>query len=226
MAGASRTASQEGGFICYASPKLAALLNPLYEGITFPRLWEVRIDKSESEPDEAVQDVTTITALRIVALPTLSCQDYARFAAVCARAAYGDGALAREYGTWVDTWLAGEDSSGVGARSIADTLEAQAHRGTRVANPPEVMAAKAARAAMLAARTAWLSGRTREEESARAADMAHEAMRMALRIAPAPLDLRQLAERALPSVREGVRPVHSAAIPPAIASRILSALPT
>jgi len=223
LAGATRTASQEGGFVCYASPKLAALLNPLYEGISFPRLWEVRIDDAEPEPDQAVRGATTITALRLVSLPTLSPRDQARFAVVCARAAYTDGPLAGQLDTWVCSWLAGEDSSGVGARSLADTLEAEAHRGTGMANPPEVMAAKAARAAMVAARLAWLSGRTREEEGASAVELAEEAVRMALKMAPA-LDLQALADLALPSVGATGVPARPTAAPP-IGGRILSPLP-
>ena len=93
-----------------------------------------------------------------------------------------------------------------------------------MANPPEVMAAKAARAAMVAARLAWLSGRTREEESASAAELAEEAVRMALKMAPG-LDLQALAELALPSLGATAVPVRPVAAPP-IGGRILSPLPT
>jgi class 3 adenylate cyclase len=203
---------------CYTSPAVAALLNALHERFRLPRLWEATVDKEHSTSDGIVacQEVTT---LRQVALPSVTGMHHARFAVMCARVAYEGGGHAKEFANWANSWLGGQDNSGVNAREIADELEVEVHRGSRLAHPEEMMAANAARSAMHASRLAWLAGRARDEEGARVVELAGEAIHTALRVTR--LDLASLANQALP---HAVAPV-SAAVP-AAAGRILRALPT
>jgi hypothetical protein len=84
------------------------------------------------------------------------------------------------------------------------------------------MAANAARSAMHAARVSFLAGRAREEESARAIELATEAVHTALRMAR--LDLPSLAEQVVPKVASPVVPIRPISNP--IPNRILRALPT
>src|SRR6266508_4957346 len=116
---------------------------------------------------------------------------------MCAQAAFPDAADAIEFSQWTESWLAGLDNSGVAARAMADAMESASDRGSGVAQHEQLMAANAARAAMHAARTAWLSGRARDEEIARCAELAAEAVDMALRLAN--FDAAELAERAVKS---------------------------
>jgi len=88
--------------------------------------------------------------------------------------------------------------------------------------PGDRMAANAARAAMHAARVSWLAGRAREEESARAIELAAEAVHTALRMAH--LDLPFLADQVVPKVAGPVPPIRPILTP--IPNRILRALPT
>ena len=84
------------------------------------------------------------------------------------------------------------------------------------------MLANAARAASHASRLAWLAGRARDAENARATECALEAVHVAMRLKR--LDLAALAEQAVPPI---VAPV--ALLPRASAvgaDRILRALPT
>ena len=224
-AGASYAVSGFGGpdndshIRLYASPALAALLNGQNERFRLPRLWETTVDV-DVEPGEAIVACREVTAVRQMALPTLTAKHHAQFAVHCARAAY-DGAHQAEFGAWAECWLAGQDGSGMNARSLADVLESDDQDGAP-ALPGDRMAANAARAAMHAARVSFLAGRAREEESARAIELATEAVHTALRMAQ--LDLPALAEQVVPKVIGPVLPIRPISSP--IPNRILRALPT
>jgi hypothetical protein len=181
---------------CYTSPLLAALMNPMHERFRLPRLWEAKVDV-EWEPHEAIVACRSVTTLRQVPLPTITGEHHARFAVLCARAAYQRGEHTDEFGAWAEGWLAGHDRSGIDARALAEELGGQAARGFGLAQPEELMVANAASAAMYASRLSWLAGRARDEESTRAAEAASEAVRTALRLGP--LDLPALAAEAVPS---------------------------
>jgi class 3 adenylate cyclase len=206
---------------CYASPGVAALLNGLNERFRLPRLWETTVD-AELKPGDAMVDCREVSAIRQIPLPTLTAQHHAKFAVHCARVAYEGALHEEEFGAWADGWLVGHDNSGVNARTLADELEAEAHRGNELAHPEDLMAANAARAAMHAARVSFLAGRAREEENARAIELATESVHTALRIAH--LDLQALADLVLPPVAEPVLPNRPLAFP--MPNRILRALPT
>ena len=195
--GATHASSElRGGepFRCYSTPKLAALFNPLHDRVRLPRLWEVVADH-EIAPGEGIVESDQVRAVRQVQLPPANPADYARFSVLCAQAAFGDGADAVEFSQWAESWLAGMDNSGVAARAMADAMESASDRGSGVAQHEQLMAANAARAAMHAARTAWLAGRARDEEIARCAELAAEAVDLAVQRTH--LDLPELAEGAL-----------------------------
>jgi len=204
----------------YASPGLAALLNNQNERFRLPRLWEATVDV-DVKPGDAIVACREVTATRQVALPTLTAQHHALFAVHCARAAYEGGLHESEFRAWADCWLAGQDSSGASARALVDELE-DGDRDSLLAPPGDRMAANAARAAMHAARVSWLAGLAREEESARAIELATETVHTALRMAR--LDLPSLADQVLPKGTGPVPPVRP--LTPPIPNRILRALPT
>jgi len=156
-----------------------------------------------------------------VPLPTLTANHHAQFAVHCARAAYEGGLRETEFSAWADCWLAGQDSSGTNARVLADQLEGDA-RGNELAHPEDMMAANAARAAMHAARVSWLAGRAREAETARAIELATEAVHTARRMTD--IDLASLADQLMPKVAGPVQPTRPPSTP--IPNRILRALPT
>ena len=213
---------QDDRIRCYGSPTVAALMNPLYERFHLPRLWEALV-VAEPPPGEAILDCHEVTTTRQVPLPTLTGEHHARFAVLCARAAYQGGSHQAEFDAWADGWLVGNDSSGVAARALADELEAEAHRGTGLAHPEELMAANAARAAAHASMLSWLVGRARDQGNTAAIGLASEAVRTALRITR--LDLIALAEQALPRSAAPVPAVRPAAATLS-RNRILRALPT
>jgi class 3 adenylate cyclase len=224
-AGASYAVSGFGGpdndsrIRLYTSPALAALLNGQNERFRLPRLWEATVDVDVT-PGEAIVACREVTATRQVSLPTLTAKHHAQFTVHCVRAAY-DGAHLAEFGAWAESWLAGQDGSGMNARALADALESDDQDGGP-ARPGELMAANAARSAMHAARVSFLAGRAREEESARAIELATEAVHTALRMAR--LDLPSLAEQVVPKVASPVVPIRPISNP--IPNRILRALPT
>ena len=74
------------------------------------------------EGGDAIVACREVTATRQVPLPTLTAKHHAQFAVHCARAAY-DGVHQAEFGAWAECWLAGQDGSGMNARTIADALE-------------------------------------------------------------------------------------------------------
>jgi class 3 adenylate cyclase len=206
---------------CFTSPSLAILLNGIYERFRLPRIWEASVDE-EPAPGEAMVLCGEVRSLRPVAPPTLTGMQHARFAVVCARAAYQEGLHAPEFDAWAEGWLAGHDSSGIDAREIADELESEALSGLELIRPEEMMAANAARSAMHASRQTWLAGRARDEENTRAIELATEVLHTALRITE--LDLPALAHLAIPQSVTPVAPTRLASAP--TASRILRALPT
>ncbi len=170
------------------------LLTDIEGSTRLPRLWEVVADH-EVAPGEGIVESDQVRAVRKVPLPPANPVDYARFSVMCAQAAFPDAADAIEFSQWTESWLAGLDNSGVAARAMADAMESASDRGSGVAQHEQLMAANAARAAMHAARTAWLSGRARDEEIARCAELAADAVDLALHRTD--LDLAELAERAL-----------------------------
>jgi hypothetical protein len=206
---------------CYVSPSAAALLNAINERFRMPKLWEAVVDR-EPAPDSAVIECREVTTLRQVPLPTVTGKHYAHFAVLCAGAAYEGEEHCAEFNDWAAGWLTGQDSSGVDARGLADTLADQAHRGAGMALPEIVMLAHAARAAAHASRLSWLVGRARDEENARAIECAVEAVHIAMRITR--LDLVSLAEQAVPKTLAPVTPLRYASA--AAGDRILRALPT
>jgi class 3 adenylate cyclase len=207
-----------GQIECYASPNLAALLNAQNERFRMPRLWEASVDL-DLTPGDAIVACREVTTSHQVPMPTLTGMHHARFAVLCARAAFGASAHEdTEFGHWADGWLNGHDSSGVGARAIAVELEADADRGTAVGQPKEMMAANAARAALHASGLAFRGGRDHAEENTRAIHFATEAVRTALRMTR--LDLPTLADEAVnPVVPKRLTTPHAP-------SRILRTLPT
>jgi class 3 adenylate cyclase len=214
--------SHMAGWIrCYTSAWLAALLNAMDEGFRLPRLWEATVDRYPGSGDATVA-CREVTTTRQVPLPTVTAQHHARFAIFCAQAANAGGPHEREFNDWAAGWLAGQDSSGNSARSLADTLQSEAQRGVGMANPEALMLANAARSAMHAARVGWLFGRVREDETTRAVALAAESVHVARRMTE--IDLPALAEQAL-LARPGapVLPTRQAA--PVASSRILRALP-
>jgi len=193
----------------------------MYERYRLPKLWEATADE-EPGPGDAFVLCCAVKTLRLLTLPTLTGMHHARFAVVCAQAAYTGGLHTPEFDAWAEGWLAGQDSSGIDAREIADELENEARRGLELTRPEEMMAANAARAAMHAARQSWLAGRARDEENTRAIELATEAVHTALRMAQ--LDLPALAEQVVPKVIGPVMPIRPISSP--IPNRILRALPT
>jgi class 3 adenylate cyclase len=182
--------------LCYTSPAAAALLNAQDERFQMPRLWEASVDQ-DSTPGDASVACHEVKTLRQVSLPTVNGQQHARFAVLCARAAYGGGLHETEFANWADGWLAGHDNSGVNARAMADMLEEEADRGNGLVNPEEMMAANAARSATHAARLSWLVGRERNDTNAQAILCATQSVQTALRMTL--LDLPALAEQAIPA---------------------------
>jgi class 3 adenylate cyclase len=192
--------SSEDAFHCYATPKLAALLNVAHERMRQPRLWEVQVHDAQADFDEPAVHSTSATAVQRVQMPTLVAHDFARFAVLCAREAFSAGLLGIEFASWSKGWLAGQDRSGEEARGLAEAVESEAYRLGGVHMHPEMLAAAhAARTAVHAARTAYLGGRARDEETERTAEVAAEAVHLASRVAR--LDLVALAESAVPDAR-------------------------
>jgi hypothetical protein len=183
-----------------------------------PRLWEAIVDVVPTRGDAIVacQEVATT---RQVTLPALTGEHHAQFAVRCARAALEGGLFEHEFGTWAETWLVGQDSSGVEARALADMLEVEG--GSGLVHPEVLMAANAARAAAHASRLSWLAGRARDEENTRAVDLATQAVHTALRMTR--LDLPSLADQALPKFDGSAATRPPVSVTP---NRILRALPT
>ena len=198
--------------------------NALEERYRLPRLWEAVVDR-EPRPGSATVDCHEVTTLQQAAMPNLTGVHHARFAVLCAQAACEHGAHEREFNDWAAGWLAGQDSSGVNARELADAFEDEAQRGSGLAMPEELMLANAARAAAHASKLSWLAGRARDEENTRAIDCAAEAIHTAMRMAR--LDLVELAEQAVPNVvapPPPSRPISRPISRPTM--RILKPLPT
>lgn len=212
---------EDGTMRCYASPNSAALLNAVHERFRLPRLWEAVVD-TEPAAGDAVVECHEVTTLRQVPLPTVNGKHHAVFAVLCAREAYGSSEHEAEFNDWAASWLAGQDSSGVEARQLADMLANEAHRGTGMTMPEEQMLANAARAAAHASKLSFLAGRARDEENARAIECAAEAVHTAMRITQ--LDLIALAEQAVPQTPAPLTPLRTA--PVLATNRILRALPT
>ncbi len=184
----------DGWILCYHSPKVAALLNQVYENVARPRLWEVAV-RGEVEPESAQIPCTEATALRAVGMPRLTAEDRARFAVLATRSAYRNGLFVEDFSQWSRKWLAGQDRAADAARQIQTLAENDAYRGSQLANLGALAASKAAEAAVHAARGAWLRGRAADEEAAIVVQAAAEALRVAMRVSR--LDVVELANQAV-----------------------------
>jgi class 3 adenylate cyclase len=205
---------------CFTSPTVAAFMNAVDLRFRLPKLWEASVDANVSST-QATVDCRDVKALRQVPLPNVTGVHLARFAVLCARAAYEDGLHSEAFMAWADSWFAGQDNSGIAARELADVLERSAERSSGLVHPEDLMAANAARAVTHAVRTTWLVGRARDEENTRAIDLAADAVHTALKITR--LELPALAKEAL-GEQPRIRPLSIAgSVQP---SRILTALPT
>jgi hypothetical protein len=190
------------GFHCYATPQLAALLNVANERMRSPRLWELEVHDVAPDTDEFDVISSEATAIDSVPMPTVGAYEFARFAVLCAREAFSGGLLGIEFQSWANGWLAGQDRTGQEARVLAGALESEAYRAGGYMHPEMLAAAYAARAAVNAARTVYLGGRAREEETRRIAELAAEAVHLASRVAR--LDLVALADVAVPEQRVAI----------------------
>jgi hypothetical protein len=122
-AGVSHSGTGEGGLCgpghvhAYESPLLAVLLNPIHAGIANPRLWE-------AEGEIALRDgqlkceCVTLTTLREIPVPVISCEQRMRFGILCAKAVYANNA----WNNWADNWLSGKDRSIISSRKAACLL--------------------------------------------------------------------------------------------------------
>jgi|SRR5579864_8760304 len=195
-------------------------MNVADAGFRLPRIWECTVDPQTA--GAGALECKQVTALRQVAVPTVSGLHHARFAVLCARDAY-EGAFEGEFKDWAARWLGGEDSSGTGARELANRLDHDARPDDAgITRPHWLMLANAARAAAHASKLGWLAGRARDEESAQAIAYATEAVRTALRMAK--LDLAALAEQAQPKPGSPLTPIRPISV--VTPNRILRALPT
>ena len=171
--------------LCYASPSLALLLNPQFERYSMPRIWEAFVDV-EAVSGDAIVACSEVATTRQVKPPELTSLHHARFAVVCALAAYGEEGT---FQTWAYSWLAGDDDQGLQAGTVADQLETETRDADERSRPRIIMAASAARAAALV-------GEPGDQTSARAIDCAAEAIRIAMGMTG--LDLSTLARQAVP----------------------------
>lgn len=172
--------SSDARILCYATPSLALLLNPQFEHCETPRIWEAFVDV-EAVRGDAIIACSEVATTRQITPPVLTGLHHARFAVLCALAAYGENARFRD---WAHGWLAGTDDHAARAGALADQLEAETGR------PEITMAARAARAAALA-------GERGDEVDTQVINCAAEAIGIALRITR--LDLSSLALQAVPS---------------------------
>ena len=185
----------DGHIDCYTSPNVAALLNAQNERFRSPRLWEVTADRDVTQ-GESIVACREVTTTGQVPIPSLTGMQHARFAVLCAREAYAaGGGQDTEFDHWANGWLNGQDGSGMGARALAATLEAEAERGSVAREAEEMMVANAARSAMHAAGLSLRGGREHTEETSRAIHFATESVRTALRMAD--MDLPALADQAV-----------------------------
>ena len=180
VAGAS-----DARILCYASPSLALLLNPQFERYSMPRIWEAFVDV-EAVRGDAIVACSEVATTRLVTPPELTALHHARFAVVCALAAYGEEPT---FQAWAHSWLAGHDHRGVQAGALADQLEADAREADERTRSQVIMAARAARAAAMAAEDG-------EQANAGAINCAAEAIRIAMGMTG--LDLPALAQQAVP----------------------------
>jgi hypothetical protein len=94
-----------GWLHCYASPLLAALLNPIHAKIENPRLWKCEV-RGEVKTDRGLKEGWTEMRLTAeIALPEISTEQRVRFAILCAKQVYHDPG----WNQWANGWLDGTD---------------------------------------------------------------------------------------------------------------------
>ena len=165
--GITHQATVKGKTLCtnqvihvYASPLLAAFLNPIHMDFRNPRLWECECSRPVAD-DGMKLGVKSCTTLRKVPLPKVTTEQRVKFAILCALAVYH----ATEFVLWADGWLTGKDRSKKAALEVA--LEAARAAGRTAADEAALEAAYAAARAARAA--ACETAREAACEAARAA---------------------------------------------------------
>jgi hypothetical protein len=169
-----------GWLHAYTSWELALLLNPIHANFHKPRLWlaEGSVGKTDRGLKVGTSQLTTLMELPI---PTVSNEQRAVFALLCAKVVYKDSVFV----DWATDWILGkgrtaEAAAEAAARTAARTAALTAARATWTART----AWAAARAAEAAVRTAWATALA-AEAAARTAEAALAAARTAARAAEA-----------------------------------------
>ena len=192
--GITHQATVKGKTLCtnqvihvYASPLLAAFLNPIHVDFRNPRLWECECSRPVAD-DGMKLGVKSCTTLRKVPPPKVTTEQRVKFAILCALAVYH----ATEFVLWADGWLTGKDRSKNAAREAAYAA-ARAARAAACETAREA-ACEAARAAAYAAYEAVRAARAAARETA---CEAARAARAAARAAAYKLNLSKIAEEAV-----------------------------
>jgi len=190
--GVSHSGTGKGGLCssgvihAYTHPLLAVFLNPIHAGFSEPRLWEAEGVVKFSDNYLKVGCVTLRT-IREITLPVVTTEQRVKFAILCAKKV----CKSKEWNSWADRWLSGEDRT---ASAAWAARAAEAARSAWAAAEAARAAAEAARAAEAerAAEAAWAAW-----AAARAAEAAWAARAARAAEASLPLDLIALAEEAV-----------------------------
>jgi len=107
----------------YDDPLLAVLLNPVHACLDNPRLWEVEVTGDTKTDGQLKGGSRRVRLVREIDVPRITIEMCVTFAILCAKAVYKD----REWNTWADRWLSGEDrttnaadAAGYAARAVVD----------------------------------------------------------------------------------------------------------
>ena len=171
----------------YDDPLLAVLLNPVHACLDNPRLWEVEVTGDTKTDGQLKGGSRRVRLVREIDVPRITIEMCVTFAILCAKAVYKD----REWNTWADRWLSGEDRTtnaaayaAAGAANAADAAGYAADAAARAAALRAV--ARAARR-----RAAYAARAVVDADAVSAADAAVDAAYAAVDI-----DLKKIATEA------------------------------
>jgi len=186
----------------YDDPLLAILLNPVHACLDNPRLWEVETEGKELTDEQAKGGSRRVRLVREIDVPEITMEMCVTFAILCVKVVYQD----REWNTWADRWLSGEDRTKAAARIVADAADTAAYGAARdaYAAAPDAAALAAALADAYAADAATRAAARAAALAARyaagygtVADATHTAAYVAINAAATGVNLKKIVSEAI-----------------------------
>ena len=105
-----------GWLHCYSNPILGLILNPIHANINNPRLFKVEVDGKTLNDNGLKEGWSRMRIIEEMDVPNITLTQKIGFGIYCSLEVYKE----KDYVTWANKWLSGEDRTIVSAKAVAN----------------------------------------------------------------------------------------------------------